>query len=197
MEKDTENQACPTLAGEVKQEVKAHLFHNVGFLRIDYFTLFWIFVAGCVFGLVVETVFHAIVYGGYEEPRRAGVGALLPHLRHGSRGAHGVAQPILPFAQPGHFPDSHGGGVGHRVCDQLGHGVFLGRGGVELRRHVRLHRRTHELRVRRHVGHAGAGVGAHRHPVPQARLLARRREAGARPRGDGPASACFWWWTYP
>ena len=71
MEKDTENQACPTLAGEVKQEVKAHLFHNVGFLRIDYFTLFWIFVAGCVFGLVVETVFHAIVYGGYES--RAGL----------------------------------------------------------------------------------------------------------------------------
>ena len=57
MEKDTENQARPTLAGEVKQEVKAHLFHNAGFLRIDYFTLFWIFVAGCVFGLVVETVF--------------------------------------------------------------------------------------------------------------------------------------------
>ena len=71
MEKDTENQARPTLAGEVKQEVKAHLFHNAGFLRIDYFTLFWIFVAGCVFGLVVETVFHAIVYGGYES--RAGL----------------------------------------------------------------------------------------------------------------------------
>ncbi len=31
MEKDTENQARPTLAGEVKQEVKAHLFHNAGF----------------------------------------------------------------------------------------------------------------------------------------------------------------------
>ena len=71
MEKDTENQARPTLAGEVKQEVKAHLFHNAGFLGIDYFTLFWIFVAGCVFGLVVETVFHAIVYGGYES--RAGL----------------------------------------------------------------------------------------------------------------------------
>ena len=71
MEKDTENQARPTLAGEVKQEVKAHLFHNAGFLGIDYFTLFWIFVAGCVFGLVVETVFHAIVYGDYES--RAGL----------------------------------------------------------------------------------------------------------------------------
>ncbi|MFR3092173.1 MAG: hypothetical protein ACLTMP_11000 [Eggerthella lenta] len=47
---------------------------NQGYLKIDYFTLFWLFVAGSVFGLVVETVFHAIVYGGYES--RAGLGGV-------------------------------------------------------------------------------------------------------------------------
>ena len=65
--------AAPACAGasegtgllrEVKQEVKAQVFHNTGYLRLDWFTLFWLFVAGCVIGLAVETVFHAIVYGG-------------------------------------------------------------------------------------------------------------------------------------
>ena len=59
------------LLREVKQEVKAQVFHNTGYLRLDFFTLFWLFVGGCVFGLVVETAFHAIVYGGLES--RAGL----------------------------------------------------------------------------------------------------------------------------
>lgn len=72
--------AAPACAGasegtgllrEVKQEVKAQVFHNTGYLRLDWFTLFWLFVAGCVIGLAVETVFHAIVYGGLES--RAGL----------------------------------------------------------------------------------------------------------------------------
>lgn len=52
-------------------ELKAQIFHNQGFLKIDYFTMFWLFVAGSVFGLTVETVYHAIVFGGWES--RAGL----------------------------------------------------------------------------------------------------------------------------
>lgn len=59
------------LLREVKQEVKAQVFHNAGYLRLDFFTLFWLFLGGSVFGLVVETAFHAIVYGGLES--RAGL----------------------------------------------------------------------------------------------------------------------------
>lgn len=56
---------------DVAEEVKAQVLHTQGFLKLDYFTLFWIFVGGCVIGLAVETLFHAIVYGGYES--RAGL----------------------------------------------------------------------------------------------------------------------------
>lgn len=51
---------------ELGQEMKAQVFHNTGFLSIDYFTVIWLFVGACVFGLAVETIFHAIVYGGLE-----------------------------------------------------------------------------------------------------------------------------------
>ncbi len=56
---------------ELGQELKAQVFHNEGYLKLNFFTIFWLFVAGCVVGLVVETVFHSIVYGGYES--RAGL----------------------------------------------------------------------------------------------------------------------------
>lgn len=56
---------------EIGKEAREQVRPNQGYLKIDYFTLFWLFTAGCVFGLVVETVFHAIVYGGYES--RAGL----------------------------------------------------------------------------------------------------------------------------
>ena len=61
----------PGILREIGKEAREQVRPNQGYLKIDYFTLFWIFVAGCVFGLVVETVFHAIVYGGYES--RAGL----------------------------------------------------------------------------------------------------------------------------
>lgn len=64
-------QPGPGVLRELGQEVKEQVKPDSGYLRIDYFTLFWLFVAGCVFGLVVETAFHAIVYGGYES--RAGL----------------------------------------------------------------------------------------------------------------------------
>ena len=61
----------PGILRELGQEVKAQGKPNLGYLKIDYFTLFWLFMAGSVFGLAVETVFHAIVYGGLES--RAGL----------------------------------------------------------------------------------------------------------------------------
>ena len=67
----TAYQPSPGVLREFGQEVKEQVKPDRGFLHIDYFTLFWLFVSGCVFGLVVETAFHAIVYGGYES--RAGL----------------------------------------------------------------------------------------------------------------------------
>ncbi len=42
-----------------------------GYIELDFFNLFWIFIVCCVLGLVIEVIYHAIVFGGYED--RAGV----------------------------------------------------------------------------------------------------------------------------
>lgn len=42
-----------------------------GYIELDFFNLFWIFAVCCVLGLLIETVYHAIVFGGYQD--RAGV----------------------------------------------------------------------------------------------------------------------------
>lgn len=41
-----------------------------GYISLDFFNLFWLFVVGCVFGLVVETIYHYILFGVYQD--RAG-----------------------------------------------------------------------------------------------------------------------------
>lgn len=41
-----------------------------GYLSIDFLLLFWIFVSASILGLVLEDVFHVLLYGGYES--RAG-----------------------------------------------------------------------------------------------------------------------------
>ncbi len=41
-----------------------------GYISLDFFNLFWLFVFACVFGLVVETVYHFVLFGGYQD--RAG-----------------------------------------------------------------------------------------------------------------------------
>ena len=61
----------PGILHDIGQEVKEQVRPNQGYLRIDYFTVFWLFVAASAFGLAVETAFHAIVYGGLES--RAGL----------------------------------------------------------------------------------------------------------------------------
>lgn len=42
-----------------------------GYIQLDFFNVFWLFVVGCVFGLVIETIYHFIVYGEYQD--RAGL----------------------------------------------------------------------------------------------------------------------------
>ncbi|MDO4589911.1 MAG: putative ABC transporter permease [Slackia sp.] len=42
-----------------------------GYIELDFFNLFWIFMVCCVLGLVIETVYHAIMFGGYQD--RAGI----------------------------------------------------------------------------------------------------------------------------
>lgn len=42
-----------------------------GYISLDFFNLFWIFVIGCMIGLVVETIYHWYYYGEYQD--RAGM----------------------------------------------------------------------------------------------------------------------------
>ena len=42
-----------------------------GYIELDFFNLFWIFIVCCVLGLLIETIYHAVVFGGYQD--RAGV----------------------------------------------------------------------------------------------------------------------------
>ncbi len=56
---------------QMLRELHAFLSPSNDFIHLTYFKLFWIFVVGSVFGLIVETIFHLIVFGGYES--RAGL----------------------------------------------------------------------------------------------------------------------------
>lgn len=42
-----------------------------GFITLNFFNIFWIFVVCCVIGLILETIYHFILFGGYED--RAGL----------------------------------------------------------------------------------------------------------------------------
>lgn len=42
-----------------------------GFIQLDFFNLFWVFVVACVVGLILETIYHALTIGGYQD--RAGM----------------------------------------------------------------------------------------------------------------------------
>lgn len=42
-----------------------------GYISLDFFNVFWLFLIGCVFGLVIETIYHYILFGEYED--RAGL----------------------------------------------------------------------------------------------------------------------------
>lgn len=53
------------------RDLKKVIFSDQGYMKLDCFTLFWLFVGACVFGLTLETIYHAIVFGGFES--RAGL----------------------------------------------------------------------------------------------------------------------------
>lgn len=42
-----------------------------GYIELEFFNIFWLFMIGCVFGLVVETIYHLAVYGEWQD--RAGL----------------------------------------------------------------------------------------------------------------------------
>ncbi|WP_139653471.1 putative ABC transporter permease [Raoultibacter phocaeensis] len=42
-----------------------------GFITLNFFNIFWIFVVCCVIGLILETIYHFVLFGGYED--RAGL----------------------------------------------------------------------------------------------------------------------------
>ena len=42
-----------------------------GFITLNFFNIFWIFVVCCVLGLILETIYHFMLFGGYED--RAGL----------------------------------------------------------------------------------------------------------------------------
>ena len=42
-----------------------------GYIELEFFNIFWLFMIGCVFGLVVETLYHLVVWGEWQD--RAGL----------------------------------------------------------------------------------------------------------------------------
>lgn len=56
---------------EAKHEFGAVARPRDEFFSLSYWHILWLFVTGAVAGLILETVFHVIVYGGYES--RAGL----------------------------------------------------------------------------------------------------------------------------
>ncbi len=51
---------------EAKSEIKAASKPTHGLLDLTFSKLFWLFFIGSIAGLVIEIIFHAVVYGGYE-----------------------------------------------------------------------------------------------------------------------------------
>lgn len=132
-----------------------------GYIELDFFNLFWIFVIASVAGVVIESIYHVLVvdFGHYEDRAGLLVGALLPHLRFRRR-AHDVgAQPLPQRAHPRGVPRQrrHRGRL--RVLRQLVHGIRLRRHRLGLYRHLPQHQRAHQLHVHVHVGSAWRGVG--------------------------------------
>ena len=65
------NFTLPKSLVTARNEIKAFVTNNIGYIQLNFFTLFWLFVGASVFGLLVETLYHALLFGGYES--RAGL----------------------------------------------------------------------------------------------------------------------------
>ena len=42
-----------------------------GYISLDFFNIFWLFMVGCVVGLIIETIYHFVLFGEYQD--RAGL----------------------------------------------------------------------------------------------------------------------------
>ncbi len=51
----------------------AHTFHDLihGYITLNFFNLFWIFTIASILGLIVETIFHLVIFHAYQD--RAGL----------------------------------------------------------------------------------------------------------------------------
>lgn len=68
-----------------------------GYIKLNYFNLFWVFFVCCVLGLIAEDIWHMTVDdpGVYQNPRRHAVWPLQPHLWLWRRTHDHGAQPLL------------------------------------------------------------------------------------------------------
>ena len=132
-----------------------------GYITLNFFNLFWIFVVCSVLGLVIETVYHVLVVdpGVYED--RAGllfgpfspiygVGAML--MTMALNRFHKASFPVI-------FLVSAVDRWSIRICSQLVHAVRLRHRCLGLHRDVPLHRRPHQRHVHGHVGRAWPVLG--------------------------------------
>ncbi|MBW3088046.1 putative ABC transporter permease [Bifidobacterium sp. 82T24] len=60
------------LAAEAKIDMVGRDLTGRGYIALDFFNLFWVFVVACVVGLGIETIYHFVMYGG-EWQDRAGL----------------------------------------------------------------------------------------------------------------------------
>lgn len=92
-----------------------------GYISLDFFNLFWLFTIGCVFGLVIETIYHFILFGEYQD--RAGFlwGAVLADLRLRRGDRHRVAQPFVAVELVADFLLKRGDRWRVRIFHQLVH----------------------------------------------------------------------------
>ena len=89
-----------------------------GYISLDFFNLFWLFVVGCVFGLVVETLYHYVLFGEWQD--RAG--AVLADLRLWRGDPDGIAQPLVAVELDADLLRQRGDWRRVRIFHQLVHG---------------------------------------------------------------------------